>query len=102
MNENKTPRWFVYGAYTVAGRPKLEQAVMRHATAKYMHTLIVDLDQVVDYLKKYQDEIWEQNRRWKLVRIYYGVNSMVNGNAFIHIGEQGLRLQQVREEVESI
>jgi hypothetical protein len=102
MNENKKPRWFVYDSYTAAGRPLLETAVMKYAEKKYMYTLVYDLDQVIDHLKKYQDSLWEQNRRTKKADISYAENRLVRGAVFIHIGGQGLRLQQVREDIETI
>ena len=74
--EEKYPRWFVYGYYTYAGAPKLEDALMTWARLQYLHCLIAEsqLDYVVKKIEEKQEELWEQNKRLKKVEIRLSKN----------------------------
>lgn len=95
-----TKRYFVSGHYSVAGRPKMEDELMRRAVTYYLRTIVTDRDKMADFVMSLQDQLSAQNPRWKKVRIYY--YDGVEGTSFFHIGEQHLTLQEIRENVEDI
>jgi len=90
----------VAGCYQPAGRPKLEDALMREARLFYLHHLVYNLDQMVTFLKGRQDELFEQNRRLKKVDIRYSDGH--DGVVWFYVGEQHLTLQQVKDYTEIV
>ncbi len=100
--EEKNPRWFVYNSYTPAGRPKLENEVMRYAETNYMGALISEseFDNVVDDLLAYGAKIRAVNKRLQPVNVSVVKNTLVRGHANIHIGSQYLSLMEVRAVVD--
>jgi hypothetical protein len=92
--------WFVSGAYSPAGRPKLEDAVMRHARKEFMYTLITeaDLPNLREALEKYQERLYGENRRLKKADIIVGPGVRITGGEeyrYVYIGEQHLHLTKV-------
>lgn len=101
--EEKYPRWFVYDTYEIAGRPKMENALMTWAKVNYNHCIIAEelLHYVVQNIKNKQDELWEQNKRLKKVEISLSKNDtgFHNNHCRIYIGAQSLSLWKVRDEI---
>jgi len=93
-------RYFVTNYYHPAGRPRMEDALMSRAITAYLHCIVVNLDEMVSFMKKAQDVIWEQNKRIKKVDIYYyhGHEQTV----FFHLGGCHLILQEVRNPIENV
>lgn len=93
-----TTLWFVYNSYTLAGRPKLEEAVMRYAHENYMGVLIAEseFDNVVSHLLEKAAKLREENKRLQPVKIAVVKNPLVRDHATIYIGEQNLALQKVK------
>lgn len=100
--EEKYPRWFVYEAYTYAGAPKLEDALMTWASVNYLHCLIHDalLDYVVARIKTKQEELWDENKRLKKVDVSLSKpGGFDTGIRRIYIGHQQLVLRKVKDEI---
>ena len=100
--EEKNPRWFVYNSYTPAGRPELENEVMRYAVTNYMGALIAEseFDNVVDDLLAYGVKIRAVNKRLQPVNVSVVKNPLVRDRANIFIGAQSLSLMKVRAVVD--
>lgn len=95
--------YFVYDCYTVAGRPKAEEAVMKYAIEKYMYCLLADymLEDVQMDLERYCMKIREENRRLSGVSINVSEERYeFQGHRTIHIGAQSLRLRKVKKTIE--
>lgn len=93
------PMWFIYDAYTVAGRPKAEKAVMDYARRKYLHNLVCEpaLEDIQMDLESYCAKIREENKRLASVNIRVtDTKNREDGRAIIRIGEQFLRCLKVR------
>lgn len=101
--DDKYPMWFVYGDYTVAGRPKAEEAVMRYAREKYMYCLIAEylLKDVQMDLERKCMQIREENKRLAPVTVRLtDMRYSRDGHRDIRIGEQCLHLRRVKETIE--
>ena len=100
--EEKNPRWFVYNSYSIAGRPKLEAAVMNYAEVRYMGALISEseMENVVADLNAWGDKRLAENPRLKPCEIKFVKNTLVRDHANIFIGAQNLLLMKVRAVVE--
>lgn len=100
-NLKKNPLWFVASAYSVAGRPKAEDATMTYARTKYMYALIPDymIPHVVKDLQAYSEKLLQENRRLKPVDIRScpGYNK---DHKTIHVGSQSLSLTKVNKVIE--
>ncbi len=95
--------YFVYDSYTASGRPKAEEAVMKHAVEKYMYCLLADymLEDVQMELERYCMKIREENRRLSGVNINVSEERYeFQGHRTIHIGAQSLRLRKVKKTIE--
>lgn len=70
-SEMKFHRWFCYSHYSLAGAPKLEQAVFDYARQKMYGYLIdeEDLPILVAALKAKKRDLMDENRRLKDVEI---------------------------------
>ena len=103
-HNNNYQRWFVNNHYSVAGRPKMEDALMRYAKKVFMHTLIyqADLQDLVANINAKQRELAKENGRLKPVDIR--LSSLREGEKIIwlYIGSQNLTLCKVKEEIEVI
>lgn len=101
LSENT--RWFIDNAYVVAGRPKMEAALMDFARGKFMHHLVwdSDLDNLVGQILQQQTQLRSENKRWQSVDVHLSDRSRsVNNNLiWLHIGEQYLILQRVMGEL---
>ena len=97
MTTDKKPRWFVYDYYTAAGRPKLEDALMEEAKTIYLYRIIVNPDQMVEFMKQRQEVLYAANKRLKKVDIKFS-HSVVTDHAHFKIGQQSLRMRKIRED----
>lgn len=100
--EEKYPRWFVYEAYTYAGAPKLEDALMTWASVNYLHCLIAEnlLDYVVEKIQAKQEELWNENKRLKKVSVSLSKpGGFDTGLRRLYIGHQQLVLRKVKDEI---
>ena len=94
--ELNTKRYFVSGYYRAAGRPKMEEELMRRAVACYLRTIVTSRPEMLDFVMKMQDQLSAENPRWKKIRIWY--DDGMAGICHFHIGEQNLTLQEIRED----
>ena len=95
--------YFVYDCYTVSGRPKAEEAVMKYAIEKYLHCLVADymLEDVQMDLERQCMKIREENRRISGVNITVSDERYeYNGYRTIQVGGQALRLRKVKRTIE--
>ena len=100
--EEKYPRWFVYEAYTYAGAPKLEDALMTWASVNYLHCLVAEnlLDYVVEKIQAKQEELWNDNKRLKKVSVSLSKpGGFDTGLRRLYIGHQQLVLRKVKDEI---
>ena len=100
--EEKYPRWFVYEAYTYAGAPKLEDALMTWASVNYLHCLIAEnlLDYFVEKIQAKQEELWNENKRLKKVSVSLSKpGGFDTGLRRLYIGHQQLVLRKVKDEI---
>ena len=95
MMELNTKRYFVSGYYRAAGRPKMEEELMRRTVLYYIRTIVVSRPEMLDFVMKMQDQLSAMNPCWKKVRIWYDDGML--GICHFHIGEQNLTLQEIRE-----
>ncbi len=105
METHNWQRWFVSGSYTPAGRPKLEDELMRYARGVYLHTLIyeTDLPNLVKQIQVKQEQIWEANKRLRKVEVKLGRDwYSIVPTRWLYIGEQHLVLTKVKDEKETI
>ena len=100
--DKKDIRAFVTSKYHPAGRPKIEDELMKYAGETYLNSLVYkrDIPDLVKDLQRIQDENRTQNRRLKEVKI--GHSSLNQDIVWIGIGECHLTLQEVKHEIESI
>ena len=100
LSENT--RWFINNAYVVAGRPKMEYALMDFARGEYMYHLICDsdLDNLVEQILQQQTQLRSENKSWQSVDVHLTDRSRsANDNLiWLHIGAQHLTLQRVMGE----
>lgn len=87
-------QYFVTNYYHPAGRPRMEDNLMSRAITLYLHCIVVNLNEMVTFMQKAQEILWEQNKRVKKVDISYhhGHGEII----FFHIGSSHLTLQKVR------
>ena len=103
MRKNPYQRWFVNNHYSVAGRPKMEDDLMKFAREKWMDCTVYesDIPRMVEVLKAKQESLWSANKRLKKVDISTSKHS-TDGNCWLYIGAQHLGLRMVKEEIECI
>lgn len=103
MSKNPYQRWFVNNHYSVAGRPKMEDDLMKFAREKWMDCTVYesDIPRMVKVLKEKQEYLWAANKRLKKVDISTSKHS-TDGNCWLYIGAQHLVLRMVKEEIECI
>lgn len=97
-------RYFVFDFYNPAGRPKMEDALLKWAAEKWLYCSVYehDLKDLVKALKKRQDRLWEENKRLKKVDIKLLKNPVFPEVNTLQIGDQNLRLRKIRKELEII
>ena len=101
MSDNPYQRWFFCGAYTVAGRPKMEEALMHYTRANYYECLVYEsfLPKIVKEIQEYQDILYEKNKRLKKVDIRLTEDNGSN-TRWLRIGVQNFSIRRVKEEIE--
>ena len=94
-------RWFFDSAYVVAGRPKMEDALMHYAREHYYVCLVYEtfLPEIVKEIQEHQDRLYEQNKRLKKVEIRLSKNDG-SSTRWLHIGAQHLTIRKVKEEID--
>lgn len=100
--EENYSRWFVYEAYTYAGAPKMEDALMTWASVNYLHCIIAgdSLDTIVEKIQAKQEELWNENKRLKKVSVSLSKpGGFDTGLRRIYIGHQQLVLRKVKDEI---
>lgn len=100
--DEKDIRAFVTRKYHPAGRPKIEDELMKYASETYLRSLVYksDIPYMVRDLQQVQAEIRMQNHRLKEVKI--GHSDLKKDIVWVRIGECHLMLQEVKHEIESI
>ena len=101
MNENIYQRWFFDGTYDVAGRPKMEQALMHYARATYYECLVYEsfLPEIVKDIQEHQERLYKQNKRLKKVEIRLSKNDG-SSTRWLYIGAQHFNIRKVKEEID--
>ena len=91
-------RWFVYDCYAVAGRPKMESALVDYAREHYLYRIVWqgDLQKLVTELNEQQLNLHAQNKRLQIVDVTLSANSMYNDIQYLGIGQQHFTLRRVR------
>ena len=85
MMELNTKRYFVSGYYRAAGRPKMEEELMRRTVLYYIRTIVVSRPEMLDFVMKMQDQLSAMNPCWKKVRICPRINWTISiSQTFIH------------------
>lgn len=104
MIAKNTDRWFVYNVYNPAGRPKMEDALLKWAAEKWLYCSVYerDLKDLVKALKNKQDQLWEENKRLRKVDIKIIQNRAFPEVYTLYIGYQNLQLRKIRKELEII
>ena len=97
----KYQRWFFNGAYVVAGRPKMEDALMHYVRYHYDECLVYEtfLPKIVKEIQEHQDCLYEQNKRLKKVEIRLSKNDG-SSTRWLYIGAQHFFLRKVRDEID--
>ena len=103
MSKNPYQRWFVNNHYSTAGRPKMEDDLMRFAREEWMDALVYesDITRMVEVLKEKQESLWAANKRLKKVEISTSKYA-TDGNCWLYIGAQHLCLRKVAKEIECV
>lgn len=93
-------QWFVTGAYSVAGRPEMEAALMDFCKERYLYHLVYegDLDHLIGEITQHQTYLHNQNKRWAAAEISLTNRKRRENDDLIwlHIGAQHLTLQRVK------
>jgi len=87
-------QYFVTDYYHPAGRPRMEDNLMSRAITLYLHCIVVNLNEMVSFMQKAQEILWEQNKRIKKVTISYHHGH--EGHVLFCIGACHLSLQEIR------
>lgn len=91
-------RWLVFDCHCVAGRPKMEDALMEYARNELLYKIIYrkDFDGIVTLLNKKQQELCADNKHLKPVEIgyLYGTGTV----RWIYIGYQTIHLCKIEGE----
>lgn len=85
--------WHFTSAYTVAGGPKGENALMTYARKKWMYQLILEeeFDDVIEDIEVEQARVLKENPRLRRTEIKFG--KRFPGHLLVlHIGRQSLSL----------
>lgn len=91
-------RWFVDNYHTIAGRPKMEDALVDYAREHYLYRIVWqgDLQKLVTELNEQQLNLHAQNKRLQIVDVTLSANSMYNDLQYLGIGQQHFTLRRVR------
>jgi hypothetical protein len=87
--------WHFTSAYTVAGRPKGETALMNYARNKWLYQMVLEeeLDEVVEDIEVEQARILKENPR--LRRTEVSISKLLNHHQALFIGQQNLSMIEV-------
>ena len=88
--------WHFTSAYTVAGRPKGETALMNYARNKWLYQMVLDeeLDEVIEDIEVEQARILKENPKLKRTEVRIG-ESYVSHYRPLFIGQQNLSMIEV-------
>lgn len=87
--------WHFTSAYTAAGRPKGETALMNYARNKWLYQMVLDeeLDEVVEDIEVEQARILKENPR--LRRTEVSISKLLNHYRSLFVGQQSLSMIEV-------
>ena len=89
-------RYFCYDTSKIATKTTMEKLIGACAEEIYLDRIIVDPEQVVNFLRAKQQYEFDRNKRLKMVNIYFSDSPY--GMAWIHYGSQCLYLKAIRED----
>lgn len=87
--------WHFTSAYTVAGRPKGEDALMNYARNKWLYRMDLEeeLDEVVEDIEVEQARILKENP--KLKRTEVSLSKLTSHHQVLFVGQQHLSMTEV-------
>lgn len=87
--------WHFTSAYTIAGRPKGETALMNYARNKWLYQMVLDeeLDEVVEDIEVEQARILKENP--KLKRTEVSLSKLISHHQVLFVGQQNLSMIEV-------
>lgn len=87
--------WHFTSAYTVAGRPKGETALMNYARNKWLYRMVLEeeLDEVVEDIEVEQARILKENP--KLKRTEVSLSKLTSHYQVLFVGQQNLSMIEV-------
>ena len=88
--------WHFTSAYTAAGRPKGETALMNYARNKWLYQMVLDeeLDEVIEDIEVEQARILKENPRLKHTEVHIG-GPHISHHRILFIGQQNLSMIEV-------
>ena len=88
--------WHFTSAYTVAGRPKGETALMNYARNKWLYRMVLEeeLDEVVEDIEVEQARILKENPKLKRTEVSIG-QSYATHYRSLFVGQQSLSMIEV-------
>ena len=88
--------WHFTSAYTVAGRPKGEDALMNYARKKWLYQMVMEeeLDEVIEDIEVEQARILKENPRLKHTEVHIG-GPHVSHYQTLFVGQQNLSMIEV-------
>lgn len=93
-------QWFVSRAYSIGGRPKMEDALMDFCKERFLCHLVYegDLDHLLGEISQQQTYLHNQNKRWAAVEISLTDRRRreCDDTIWLNIGDQHLTMQRVR------
>lgn len=88
--------WHFTSAYTIAGRPKGETALMNYARNKWLYRMVLEeeLDEVVEDIEVEQARILKENPKLKYTEVRIG-QSYASHFRSLFVGQQNLSMIEV-------
>ena len=87
--------WHFTSAYTVAGRPKGEDALMNYARNKWLYRMVMEeeLDEVIEDIEVEQARILKENPKLKHTEV--SLSKLISHHQVLFIGQQNLSMIEV-------
>ena len=88
--------WHFTSAYTIAGRPKGETALMNYARNKWLYRMVLEeeLDEVVEDIEVEQARILKENPKLKRTEVRIG-EPFISHYRILSVGQQNLSMIEV-------
>ena len=87
--------WHFTSAYTVAGRPKGETALMNYARNKWLYRMVLEeeLDEVIEDIEVEQARILKENPKLKHTEV--SLSKLISHHQVLFVGQQNLSMIEV-------